>query len=95
MRGEILDDVVRNEAADDTLLVFGFESNELHRSLNSGRVDYGFDHAPDRQDASGQDMIIPRAQSDLAIESFGRFVAAPAPVLVSAFRRRHIVVSLP
>jgi len=95
MRGEILDDVVGYEAADDTFLIFGLESNQLHRSLDSRRVDDGFDHAPDRQNATGQDVIIPRPKTDLAIESLRRFVASRAPVLVGAFRSRHLVMSFP
>ena len=36
MRGDIVDDVVGNEASDDAFLVFGFETNELQRPLHSG-----------------------------------------------------------
>ena len=36
MGGDVVDDVVGNEASDDAFLVFGFETNELQRPLHSG-----------------------------------------------------------
>ena len=95
MLGEIVDDVVGNEAADDAFLVLGFESDQLHRPLDAGGVDDGLDHIPDGENASRQDVVGPRSQSDLAIQSPSRFLTAAAPILVSALRRRHLVVSFP
>ena len=61
MRGDVVDDVVGNEASDDAFLVFGFETNELQRPLHSGRVNDGLDGAPHGQHGSRQHVIRARA----------------------------------
>ena len=61
MRGEFCNDVIGNKAANYALLVFSLESDQLHRPLNSRRIDDVLDHAPDCENASGQDVIIPQA----------------------------------
>ena len=86
MSADVFDDVVRNEAADDALFVFGPEANQLHRPLQPRRVDDGLDGAPDGKHAAGQDMVGARAQPDLATQSLGRLLASAAPVLVRTLR---------